>query len=559
MRISVPVIGMASLMVTASGMLSASHAQSFFQQLFGGGGASEAAASRPVPSLKSFSRVSPYGSSITRSAPEGVPSQSYGGGGSGGGSYRTLCVRTCDGYYWPISASASQTRLHQDARQCQTSCNTEARMFYLPRSSGDIANMVDLQGRAYGRLPTAFAYRTSLMAGCSCRPMPWSAAEAVRHDGYRVVATLERERLAASTASTAPVPAPKIPQPQTAKAAATASAAPAVVAAAEAGQQQGAEHSDSADPPLSADMPLELAAGASRSYATRIPVETPDQDAAETPQVASANEGETSEMVVTSETLSPVETPLMVAAAEPDTAADTDAAPTSESPDRDAAPSLPASSDVALPGVVDVAEREVSVTEPIVVAAAEAPSSVSPDALADPAPDVIPLATAAPWQPAIAARMGGDDPSSPKPSAPVTVTPSITVTTLPASAPAAKPAAVAAPSAPAMLDVAPPVIDTSVAGAAIAEAVPVIPASPGTTAEAAAPSLAFADTASAAPVKAVRADATLKPPAKKPAKAASGKSSGKAKSTAVASWFGGGGSGGGKYTWPGDAPQRRVR
>src|SRR5690606_1433081 len=37
-------------------------------------------------------------------------------------NYRTLCVRTCDGYYFPISYSTIPSRFAEDERVCQRMC-----------------------------------------------------------------------------------------------------------------------------------------------------------------------------------------------------------------------------------------------------------------------------------------------------------------------------------------------------------------------------------------------------------------------------------------------------
>ena len=47
--------------------------------------------------------------------------------------------------------------------------------------------MTDLSGRAYGRLPQAFQYRKELVAGCACKPEPWSEAELARHEAYAMI------------------------------------------------------------------------------------------------------------------------------------------------------------------------------------------------------------------------------------------------------------------------------------------------------------------------------------------------------------------------------------
>ncbi len=101
-----------------------------------------------------------------------------------GPTYRTLCVRLCDGYYFPISAAAPGSSLSRDADRCAASCGAEARLFYHPSDGGGAETMVDLTGMAYSALPNAFRYRKTLVEGCSCRPQPWSEAEAERHRHY---------------------------------------------------------------------------------------------------------------------------------------------------------------------------------------------------------------------------------------------------------------------------------------------------------------------------------------------------------------------------------------
>lgn len=87
------------------------------------------------------------------------------------GTYRTLCVRTCDGYYFPISFSTTQDRLPEDARACEAMCpGTEAKLFFHDNPGGGPENMTALDGQAYTSLATAFRYRTALSDSCTCRP-----------------------------------------------------------------------------------------------------------------------------------------------------------------------------------------------------------------------------------------------------------------------------------------------------------------------------------------------------------------------------------------------------
>jgi hypothetical protein len=99
-------------------------------------------------------------------------------------TYRTLCVRLCDGYYFPISAAATQDTLVHDAEMCSASCGSEARLFYHASGGGDAGSAIDLTGMAYSALPNAFKYRKALVENCRCRPQPWSETELARHRAY---------------------------------------------------------------------------------------------------------------------------------------------------------------------------------------------------------------------------------------------------------------------------------------------------------------------------------------------------------------------------------------
>ena len=121
--------------------------------------------------------------------------------------YRTLCVRTCDGFYFPIGDNVGRERLHQDARACSARCDGEAKLFYYPTNGGSVETMVDMAGRPYAQTETAFLYRKTLVQGCTCKPAPWSAESAARHQGYKDEAqALAEMRGSRRYAGRAPVP-----------------------------------------------------------------------------------------------------------------------------------------------------------------------------------------------------------------------------------------------------------------------------------------------------------------------------------------------------------------
>lgn len=99
-------------------------------------------------------------------------------------TYRTLCVRLCDGFYFPISFSTLRGRFAVDAKQCEQSCPTRSRLFVHRNPGQDVDDMVDLDGRPYRSLPTAFLHRAQYVADCTCRGNPWDEASIARHRAY---------------------------------------------------------------------------------------------------------------------------------------------------------------------------------------------------------------------------------------------------------------------------------------------------------------------------------------------------------------------------------------
>ena len=196
-------IAVAMAVAALSGAPSPTSAQGLLQSLFGFGG------SQPP-------RLPPNAYFPQRpTVPFASPYSSRSGAGSGfdreggGGSYRTICVRMCDGYYWPISHGVSRSRFGRDAQACRSSCGSDARLFYAP-GNGSAQDMVDLTGRAYSQIPNAFRYRKALSSSCGCKPAPWSDTELARHQRYAaeasqaatVAAAGASADVAASTAST---------------------------------------------------------------------------------------------------------------------------------------------------------------------------------------------------------------------------------------------------------------------------------------------------------------------------------------------------------------------
>ena len=126
---------------------SAGGPQGFFDALFGGG-------------------------TILNPAGDGAPS----------GTYHTVCVRTCDGYYFPVSYSTVPDRFTDDERSCQRQCPAADVALYSFRNPGeDMDQAVSVSGQPYTALPNAYRYRKELTAACSCRRPGQSWADALKN------------------------------------------------------------------------------------------------------------------------------------------------------------------------------------------------------------------------------------------------------------------------------------------------------------------------------------------------------------------------------------------
>ena len=132
-------------------------------------------------------------------------------------TYRTMCVRTCDGYYFPVSFSTVPEKFASDEQSCQALCPGTPVALYVYRNPGANTDaMVSLDGRPYTALPTAYRFRKEFDAACTCHA---NASPATRFAPLPIpmeppksgILTIEAERPAngsgSSPAATEPAPA----------------------------------------------------------------------------------------------------------------------------------------------------------------------------------------------------------------------------------------------------------------------------------------------------------------------------------------------------------------
>jgi hypothetical protein len=95
------------------------------------------------------------------------------------GTYRTVCVRTCDGSYFPISFATVPQRFADDEKTCKAECPASDAALYAYRNPGeDINQAVSINGAPYTALPNAFRYRQEFTPTCACKlpGQTWSDA-----------------------------------------------------------------------------------------------------------------------------------------------------------------------------------------------------------------------------------------------------------------------------------------------------------------------------------------------------------------------------------------------
>jgi hypothetical protein len=90
-----------------------------------------------------------------------------------GGNYRTLCVRTCDGFFFPVSSAASPSDFARDERTCQMMCpGTETALYFHSAQGQESEDMMSARTREpYTDMPAAFAYRNTsapMSKACGC-------------------------------------------------------------------------------------------------------------------------------------------------------------------------------------------------------------------------------------------------------------------------------------------------------------------------------------------------------------------------------------------------------
>lgn len=88
------------------------------------------------------------------------------------GTYRTMCVRTCDGYFFPMSFSTRKDMFERDQQACESACpGTEVKLYAHQVPEQESEDMVSVKGEPYSALPTAWNFQQAGFvrpAACAC-------------------------------------------------------------------------------------------------------------------------------------------------------------------------------------------------------------------------------------------------------------------------------------------------------------------------------------------------------------------------------------------------------
>ncbi|MBN9586135.1 MAG: hypothetical protein BGN84_12130 [Afipia sp. 62-7] len=102
--------------------------------------------------------------------------------GAASGTYRTVCARSCDGYYFPISFATVPSRFADDERTCKALCPAADATLFTYRNPGEDMNQaVSISGQPYAQSPNAFKYRQSFDKTCSCKAVGQTWSDALKN------------------------------------------------------------------------------------------------------------------------------------------------------------------------------------------------------------------------------------------------------------------------------------------------------------------------------------------------------------------------------------------
>ncbi len=207
------------------------HERGFFESLFGGP-QEEPRPQAPLPE-----------------APRAGPNPDDDGEGRTHGGGQAVCVRTCDGGFFPLGVSS-----HHDAddlkQMCGALCPGTETAVYTRNPNAEINSAASLDGKSYMDMPNALKFTKAFVPDCSCKPANKSWAEALAN-AEEVIGNTRKGDIVVTQAKSDELSRPKMDAKT--RSSMLAGTAPATVAPDDAAKIAGdaADH-DAASPPETA-------------------------------------------------------------------------------------------------------------------------------------------------------------------------------------------------------------------------------------------------------------------------------------------------------------------
>jgi len=167
--------------VTPAGAPPPEASRGFFEEMFGLSPQREAGAPPDPPPLN---RSPPI-----RAQPEDPLNETEGSeqGYNHVGGALAICVRQCDGGFFPVSYSARRANLDELTALCKALCPNAEVALYTKSPWGELDSAVSINGDSYGDHPNALKFQKTRVPACGCKPPDRSWAEALA-DAERILA-----------------------------------------------------------------------------------------------------------------------------------------------------------------------------------------------------------------------------------------------------------------------------------------------------------------------------------------------------------------------------------
>jgi hypothetical protein len=171
--------------------------------------------------------------------------------GAASGTYRTVCARSCDGFYFPISFATVPSRFPDDERVCKSLCPASDATLFTYRNPGEDMNQaVSINGQPYSQSPNAFKYRQSFDKSCSCKAVGQTWSDALKNIDDKAAAAQQGDIIVTDESSK------RMSQPARAPAAAQKKGAVTAPAGAQPLPTGAAPAAPAADASASGDRPI---------------------------------------------------------------------------------------------------------------------------------------------------------------------------------------------------------------------------------------------------------------------------------------------------------------